>query len=133
MTVIASKLKKYWLEIAPLLTIRTEEEYDAAVERLNSLLDEVGDDESNPLYSLLDTLGILIEAYDQENYQLPECSGIDALMYLMEEHSLSQSELPEIGSQGVVSEILSGKRKLNVRQIEALSKRFKVSPATFFD
>lgn len=133
MTLIASELKKHWLEIAPLLTIRTEEEYDAAVERLNSLLDEVGDDESNPLYSLLDTLGILIEAYDQENYQLPKCSGIDALIYLMEEHSLSQSELSEIGSQGVVSEILSRKRKLNVRQIEALSKRFKVSPATFFD
>ena len=87
----------------PILTIRNEEEYDAAVERLDSLLDKVGDDESNPLYSLLDTLGILIEAYDKENYQLPKCSGIDALMYLMEEHSLSQSELPEIGSQGVVT------------------------------
>lgn len=81
MTVIGSELKKHWLEIAPILTIRTEEEYDAGVERLNSLLDEVGDDESNPLYSLLDTLGILIEAYDKENYQLPKCSGIDALVY----------------------------------------------------
>ncbi|MEM9510804.1 MAG: transcriptional regulator, partial [Cyanobacteria bacterium P01_E01_bin.35] len=85
------------------------------------------------LCGLLDTLGILIEAYDRENYQLPECSGVEALVYLMVEHSLSQSEMPEIGSQGVVSEILSGKRKLNVRQIEALSARFNVSPATFFD
>ena len=49
----------------------------------------------------------------------------------MEEHSLSQSDLPEIGSQGVVSEILNGKRKLNVRQIQGLAKRFQVSPATF--
>ena len=63
---------------------------------------------------------------------MPDCSGIDVLSYLMEEHSLSQSDLPEVGSQGVVSEILNGKRKLNVRQIEALAKRFKVSPATFF-
>ncbi len=30
--------------------------------------------------------------------------------YLMEEHGLRQSDLPEIGSQGVVSEILNGKR-----------------------
>ncbi len=133
MTVIAPELKKQWVEIAPYLTIRNEEEYDAAVERLNALLDEVGDDESNPLYSLLDTLGIIIEAYDNKNYPLPNCSGVDVLIYLMEEHSLSQSEIPEIGSQGVVSEILSGKRKLNVRQIELLAKRFKVSPATFFD
>ena len=133
MTLIAVELKKQWLEIAPLLTIRNEQDYDAAVEILNALLNEVGDDEDNPLYSLLDTLGIIIEAYDNENYSIPSVRGADALNYLMEEHSLSQSELPEIGSQGVVSEILSGKRKLNVRQIEALALKFKVSPATFLD
>ena len=133
MKAIAPELEKQWIEIAPYLTIRNESEYDAAVERLNSLLDEVGDDESHPLYSLLDTLGILIEAYDNEHYPLPNCSGIDTLIYLMEEHSLSQSELPEVGSQGVVSEIISGKRKLNVRQIQRLAERFKVSPATFLD
>jgi HTH-type transcriptional regulator/antitoxin HigA len=49
----------------------------------------------------------------------------------MEEHNLKQSDLSEIGSQGVVSEILNGKRTLNVAQIKALSKRFKVSPAVF--
>ena len=50
----------------------------------------------------------------------------------MEEHGLSQSELPEVGSQGVVSEVLNGKRELNTRQIEALSLRFHLSPAVFF-
>ena len=49
----------------------------------------------------------------------------------MEEHELTQSDLPEVGSQGVVSEILSGKRKLNIRQIHALSERFGVSPSVF--
>jgi len=133
MTATVTELKKQWAEIAPYLTITNEQEYDAAVERLQTLLDEVGDDQSNPLYSLLDILGILIEAYDNKNYPLSTCSGVDALVYLMEEHSLSQSELSEIGSQGVVSEILNGKRQLNVRQIEKLSQRFNVSPATFFD
>jgi HTH-type transcriptional regulator/antitoxin HigA len=47
------------------------------------------------------------------------------------EHDLKQSDLPEVGSQGVVSEILSGKRDLNVRQMRALAKRFGVSPAVF--
>jgi HTH-type transcriptional regulator / antitoxin HigA len=132
MTTIAPELKRQWKALAPYLTISNEQEYDAAVERLNALLDEVEDDESHPLYSLLDTLGILIEAYDNKHYPLPDCNGIDSLIYLMEEHSLSQSDLPEIGSQGVVSEILNGKRKLNVRQIQALAEKFKVSPATFF-
>jgi len=54
------------------------------------------------------------------NIQLKEIEGnsIDALNALMEEHGLKQSDLSEIGSQGVVSEILSGKRQLNVRQIK---------------
>jgi HTH-type transcriptional regulator/antitoxin HigA len=39
----------------------------------------------------------------------------------------------EIGSQGVVSEILNGKRQLNITQIRKLSERFKISPATFID
>lgn len=49
----------------------------------------------------------------------------------MEEHGLNQSDLSEIGSPGVVSEILNGKRELNVRQIRLLAKRFQVSPAVF--
>jgi HTH-type transcriptional regulator/antitoxin HigA len=49
----------------------------------------------------------------------------------MTQHGLRQGDLPEIGSQGVVSEILTGKRDLNVRQIRALSARFGVSIATF--
>ncbi len=127
------QLQEKWLEFAPLLTITNDQEYDAAVERLNALLDLIGDNESHPLYSFLDTLGILIEAYDDQHHSLTDCHGIDALIYLMEEHSLSQSDLSEIGSQGVVSEILHGKRKLNLRQIKALAQKFHVSPATFFD
>ena len=49
----------------------------------------------------------------------------------MAEHDLRQADLPEVGSQGVVSEILSGKRELNVRQIRALAGRFGVSAAVF--
>jgi HTH-type transcriptional regulator/antitoxin HigA len=49
----------------------------------------------------------------------------------MAEHELRQSDFPEIGSQGVVSEILSNKRELNTRQIRKLAKRFGVSPAVF--
>ena len=129
---IAPELQQKWIELAPLLTITNDQEYDAAVERLNTLLDSIGDDESHPLYSFLNTLGILIEAYDNQHHSLPDCSGIDALSFLMQEHQLSQSALPEIGSQGVVSEILNGKRQLNLRQIKALAEKFHVSPTTFF-
>src|SRR5690242_8641046 len=105
MTLINEKLQTHWINIAPLLTIRNEREYDAAVKRLNELLDEIGTDEKHPLYSLLDTLATLIHAYEEENYPIPTSSGADVLRFLMEEHGLTQSDVPEVGSQGVISEI----------------------------
>jgi len=116
----------------PQLAIRNEREYDAAVEKVNALVDEVGDNPKDPRNRLLDTLSILIEAYDQEHYPIPVTSGVEMLKFLMEQHGLTQGDLPEIGSQGVVSEIMRGKRDLNVRQIAALSKRFGLPPDVFF-
>ena len=108
-----------------------EKAYDCAIERLNALLNEVGTDENHPLYGLLDTLGTVIREYEEAHHAIPASSGADVLRFLMAEHQLTQSDLPEIGSQGVVSEILNGKRELNIRQVRALSQRFHVSPAVF--
>lgn len=124
-------ITNHWSAIRPLLTIRNEREYDRAVKRLNQLLDEIGTNERHPLYSLLDTLGTIIHAYEEKHEPFPDSSGADMLRFFMEEHGLSQTDLPEVGSQGVVSEILNGKRELNVRQVRALAKRFHVSPAVF--
>ena len=131
MTLVNDRIQTHWTNIAPLLTIRNEREYNAAVKRMNELLDEIGTNEKHPLYSLLDTLATLIHAYEEEHYPIPESTGADVLRFLMEENGLAQSELPEVGSQGVVSEILNGKRELNIRQIRALAERFRVSTAVF--
>ena len=53
----AETIQPYWAVIEPVLVVRTATDYDAAVARLNQLLDEVGDDARHPLYGLLDTLG----------------------------------------------------------------------------
>ena len=74
MTGIPQELQQHWTAVSPLLSIRNEQEYDLAVERLNRLLDEVGTDEQHPLYTLLDTLGTLIHAYEEEHHPIPECS-----------------------------------------------------------
>jgi len=131
MNTFTGDIQAQWTAIRPILTIRNEQEYDLAVERLDELLDEIGEDESHPLYGLLDTLGTLIRVYDDEHYPMPEVGGAEMLKFFMKEHQLTQSDLPEIGSQGVVSEILNGKRELNMRQIRALAERFQVSPAVF--
>lgn len=115
-------------DIAP---IRDEAHYLRMVAMLEALLDEATGDENHPAMGLVDIVGDLIEDFETERHPLPDVTGVQALKFLMEQHGIKQSDLHEIGSQGVVSEILAGKRELNIRQVRALSERFCVSPATF--
>lgn len=126
------EIAKVWPDIQPIFSVpHNKKDYNKLVNLLDSLIDEVGNNENHPLSSLMETIGSLIETYETQYINEIEGTPIDTLSFLMVEHGLKQSDLPEIGSQGVVSEILSGKRQLNVRQIKILSKRFKVSPAVF--
>ena len=126
------EIVKVWPDIQPIFSVpHNEKDYNKLVNLLDSLIDEVGNNENHPLTSLMETIGSLIETYESQYIDEIEGNPIDTLNALMVEHGVKQSDLTEIGSQGVVSEILSGKRQLNVRQIKILSKRFKVSPAVF--
>lgn len=115
----------------PLGPLRTEAEYHRAVAMLDEIIDEIGEQEAHPLADLVETLALAVSAYEEVHVPVPVSSGPEILRALMEDHGLSQSDLPEVGSQGVVSEVLSGKRDLNVRQIARLAARFGVSPAVF--
>ncbi len=117
--------------VIPLHTIRTEQDYEKAVAALNQLLDAGAANETHPLADLVTTLGALINEYDDVHYPQQNISPLAMLRFLMDQNHLTQSSLPEIGTQGVVSEIMNGKRDLNVRQIKALSERFHVSPSVF--
>ena len=115
-------------DIAP---IRDKAHYQRMAAILEALLDETAGNEAHPAMGLVDIVGDLIEDYEAEHHPLPDVAGVQALKFLMEQHGLKQSDLREIGSQGVVSEILTCKRELNIRQVRALSERFGVSLATF--
>jgi HTH-type transcriptional regulator / antitoxin HigA len=132
MNIQLKKIEKVWPDIRPIFSVpHNEKDYNKLVCLLDSLIDEVGNNENHPLTSLMETIGSLIETYESQPIKEIEGNPIDTLNALMEEHGLKQSDLSDIGSQGVVSEILSGKRQLNVRQIKILGNRFHVSPAVF--
>ncbi len=124
-------LQTHWPPIAPLFLLRSEEEYNAAVSRLNALLDEIGTNEAHPLYSLLDTLGTLVHIYEAEHHDIPKSSGHGLLQFLMEEHGLSALDLPEVGPLEVIERYLAGKEELSIEQVRALARRFNVLPAAF--
>jgi HTH-type transcriptional regulator / antitoxin HigA len=81
---------------------------------------------------LLDLVVNNIELYEKQAYPLEPLSPLEMLVFLMEQHDLTQSDLPEIGTQSHVSKILKGERNLTREQIAALAKRFGVSPAVFY-
>jgi HTH-type transcriptional regulator / antitoxin HigA len=81
----------------------------------------------------IELLTLLIERYEAEHYTVPKASPADVLRFLIARHRLKQRDLAsDLGGESVVSEVLSGKRKLNTSHIEQLSRRFRVSPAVFF-
>ena len=114
-----------------LVAPQSEAEYDELIFVLDNLVDTVGDDENHPLASLMDTVGALIEIYDNEHHPFSEGDPINALKYLMEINELTESDLPEIGTAEEVSDTLDHKLELTVHQIHVLGKRFQLTPETF--
>ena len=112
--------------------IRSERQYKNMVAVADKLVDEIAGNERHPLSSLLEIVATLIEQYESESTPIENAEPRAVLSYLMEQHELKQTDLrAEVGSQGVVSEILNGKREINARQAKALAERFGVSAAVF--
>lgn len=117
------------VRVAP---IRSDEQLEELIGLMNGLIDIVGDNEEHELADFLDLVGRLVEDYEQEHYPVADAEPRAVLRFLMERHGLRQHDLTkELGSQSVVSEILNGKREINVRQAKTLASRFYVSPAVF--
>ena len=111
--------------------IHSEEQLAAYTRALFSLTAEAKP--THAQVEAIDLLTLLIERYEEEHFALPSASPVDVLRFLLEHHGLRQRDIAaEMGSESIVSEVLSGKRKLTAGHIEALSRRFHVSPAVFF-
>jgi HTH-type transcriptional regulator/antitoxin HigA len=115
----------------PLHSLSNQVDYAKAVAALNQLLDAGAAEEDHPLAGLVNTVGLLISTYEDAHNPPEKVAPAAVLRLLMDQHRLSQSDLPEVGTQGVVSEILRGKRELNVRQIRCLAARFNVPTSVF--
>ena len=104
---------KVWPVVSKVLsTFETEQQYNRAVGWLDELIDEAGENEAPLIESLIDTVGTLIKDYEDRNIPEPDADPVDCLRFLMEEHNLKPSDLPEMGNKEVVSDILSGKKTL---------------------
>ena len=131
---IKEKARDLFLEAGFIGYIKSEEEYEQAL----ALMDELIEDYDNQR-SLIEVLSVTIERWENTSQEFVEFNrrindlddGVSVLKVLMEQHGLGIADLPEIGSKSLVSRIMNNERRLTRNHIEALSKRFGVSPALF--
>ena len=108
--------------------IRSDADLVQAQRRIESLW---GAAPGTPAGDELDVLSDLVAAYEAQHHPIPEADPLTVLRSLMEANGLTQRDLPEVGNQSVVSQVLSGKRRLNLRQVQSLAQRFAVPPTVF--
>ncbi len=109
--------------------IETEAENEAAILLAESLEHHQRTPEED---TLLELLIILIERFEENSYPLPDVASDKMLLHLMEARNIKQEELVGvIGSRGVVSEIVNGKRSVSKAQAKTLGQLFHVSPSLF--
>jgi len=124
---------KHWEHVVPYAHVpRNEKEYEKLMAFVDELMEWSHHHKDEHATSLLSLIASNIEIYENQHYPAKKISSIEMLKFLMDEHSLRQEDLPEIGSQSLVSKILKGERQLTLEHVCSLSKRFGVSPAVFF-
>lgn len=109
------------MEIKP---IKTEQDYNKALERLELIFDAKKD---TPEGDELEVLGILIDRYENENFPIDLPDPIEAIKFRMEQMGYNQNDLAQIvGLKSRASEILNRKRKLSLEMIRKLHEALHI-------
>jgi|AGTN01.3.fsa_nt_gi Predicted transcription regulator containing HTH domain len=116
----------------PLVPLRTEAQYDKAVQVMKKLAVN-RKNLSTGEADYLSVLGKLIIEYEKRLPKLtPNMTPREALAYLMEINNLQQSDLVDcVGYKSNLSAFINGHRGLSTRAAMRLAEYFKVSPALF--
>ena len=106
--------------------LKTEAEYEAALERIDRLMNAPpGSAEEEEL----ELLAILVEKYEQEYYPIELPDPVEAIKFRMEQEGLTRKDLIRyLGSQSKVSEVLNYKRLLSLSMIRALTEGLNIPP-----
>jgi len=106
--------------------IKNEQQYEEALERAYILMQHHVEPDSTDSDEL-EILSILIKAYENEHYSVPQPSPLEAIKFRLEQMNMSEAELTEIlGARSRKSEILSGKRKLSLSMIRKLTEKLHI-------
>ena len=108
--------------------IRTESDYDAALNAAGSLMDAKP---GTPEADQLEVIALLIEQYEKSAHPIGNPDPVEAIRFRMEQMGIGQTELSDIlGSRSRASEILQRKRHLSLQMIRKLQRRLRIPAET---
>jgi HTH-type transcriptional regulator/antitoxin HigA len=106
-------------------TIKTPEQYDLVINKIETLLNSEPD---SPEFELLEVLSILADEYENKTMPMPKLDPIEAIRYEMEEQGLLQKDMVKyLGSKSKVSEVLNRKTGLTIKMMKALHRDLGIS------
>ena len=129
-------------EASNILHIKTEQDYQEALETMEHLFTTAEDKKDDPLNDLIEIISRAITKYEAEQEDIVAFDNeanntsqeISVLRVLMSQHNLKLTDFKdEIGSKSLVSMILNGKRNLTKEHIANISTKFNLDPASFFN
>ncbi len=104
--------------------IRTEQDYDAALLKIESLMMAEAD---SPEADELEVLAILVELYEEKHHPIGWPGAIGAIRFRMDQAGLSEQDLiPFLGSEANVKQVLAGELALTVPMMQALHEHLGI-------
>lgn len=104
--------------------IKNDQELKAMTKRLNAFLDAHAEDLehlSPQDEEKMELMCLVIKAYEDKRYPLPEVNPIDFIKFMMEQKGLKMKDIaPCFGTLSRAYEVLSGKRNLTLAMIKKL-------------
>jgi len=122
--------KALWMGFAP-RPIASEDELEPTERRIWQLL--AVDQRSFTQEVYLSVLTSMVAAWEDEHVTIPRLETQQLANELLNERGLRQKDLvPIFGTESIVSEVLSGKRRLQLDHVTGLAEFFHVPVAVFF-
>jgi antitoxin component HigA of HigAB toxin-antitoxin module len=111
----------------PIEPIKNDVDHKAALARVEALWNAP---DGSPESFELDALATLVERYEDRRWPIARTAPLEALKFIMEQQGLTRRDLAAVlGSRSRASEILTGKRELNLAQISLICRAWRAPPA----
>jgi len=117
----------------PLKPLTSDKELDQAIEVVNSLVDRGFDNLTRGEEAYLDVLSDLVEKYESEHHPISDASPVEMLRFFIDDRKTNQRAVA-LGSRiavSTMSEILAGRRQMNLEHMQKLARFFNVDVAVF--